>query len=990
MTAEHPVYLLDITTGLTRKLIEFLEAVQRRLGRPPELGKIFPWANDFDFSRIRVSVQLSEKLPELSTALETEHERAAGRWQDQDNDSNARYQWRSADEYEKKRGFAPARNWEEVRGDILKPNQLRAIVLGDPGFGKSWLLFHEGRELAQIGINRLRAGEVGTEGVIIPVFARLADLARMSGPFMERLKKALALDSELPHLDYLWPLIAKKVCSGQALLLLDGWDEARVARSALQQTLENFVSDNQSCRLLLTSRFAGYRPIALAATRWDLVSLSPEQVKEFIGRFFKPANAAGERLGAKLEEHLRANFQIGQLGRIPLMLALLCRLFWQEGGKALPSRRVEIYERCLKGLTLEWKPKKSDQMGDEEATTLADLRLDFAAELSLKMFLNYDVIDPRSSRELKSLMLDGSDDPQAALAVARRLDELIEDGILVKETPDSDGPLRFIHLTFQEYLAATALTNRANVRKGQGWDHSRIKTENKQVSIPELIDKKSWDGHWQEVITLVAGKLDDASPLLKLLHSRQADDLLRHRLCLAVLCFVELGPGRNQNLVDRIAEDLLALWWSEESLRDIDRYLGPAASASGTVVDHLLKKLGNGDQRVRFTAAYALGKTGQAAANHLEVIPSLLALLRDKDSYVRSRAAESLGQMGEAAAKHPDVLPSLLPWLRDEDFDIRSDAVHALGRIGEATANHSDVIPALVALLRDKDWNMRFSAVYALGRWGGSKHPDVIHAVVPLLRDKEWNMRFGAVYALGRMSKVAAEHPDVIPALISLLHDKVFEVRFGAVGALFEMSESAAKHADVTPALRPMLHDKEGYVRSIAAQTLGRMEDTASKNSDIIPCLLSLLRDKDSNLRSRAAYVLGQIREAAAKHPSVSPALVALLRDQEQNVRCSAAEALGEIGEAAANRPDVIPSLVALLRDDGWDVRASAAQACGQIGQAAAKDPEVLSSLVLLLRDKQHHVRYDAAKALAKLRVRVFEQEDGSLTWKTIEELSKL
>jgi hypothetical protein len=40
------------------------------------------------------------------------------------------------------------RDWEGVRGDIHDPTLRRAIILGDPGFGKSWLLYFDGWRLA--------------------------------------------------------------------------------------------------------------------------------------------------------------------------------------------------------------------------------------------------------------------------------------------------------------------------------------------------------------------------------------------------------------------------------------------------------------------------------------------------------------------------------------------------------------------------------------------------------------------------------------------------------------------------------------------------------------------------------------------------------------------------------------------------------------------------------------------------------------------------
>ena len=61
------------------------------------------------------------------------------------------------------------------------------------------------------------------------------------------------------------------------------------------------------------------------------------------------------------------------------------------------------------------------------------------------------------------------------------------------------------------------------------------------------------------------------------------------------------------------------------------------------------------DVRVRYLAAEALGKFGEAAAKY---IPDIVNFLKDEkvDSNVRYLAAEALGNFGEAAAKYiPDI-----------------------------------------------------------------------------------------------------------------------------------------------------------------------------------------------------------------------------------------------------------------------------------------------------------------------------------------------
>lgn len=53
------------------------------------------------------------------------------------------------------------------------------------------------------------------------------------------------------------------------------------------------------------------------------------------------------------------------------------------------------------------------------------------------------------------------------------------------------------------------------------------------VSTAEFLDHKAWDPAWHECICCFAGRLDDPSPLFKILSDESKDDCFRHRLALA-------------------------------------------------------------------------------------------------------------------------------------------------------------------------------------------------------------------------------------------------------------------------------------------------------------------------------------------------------------------------------------------------------------------------------------------------------------------------
>jgi hypothetical protein len=86
----------------------------------------------------------------------------------------------------------------------------------------------------------------------------------------------------------------------------------------------------------------------------------------------------------------------------------------------------------------------------------------------------------------------------------------------------------------------------------------------------------------------------------------------------------------------------------------------------------LIKALGDGGWDVRWRAAEALGKIGDARA-----VEPLIGMLSDDNQWVRYYAAEALGEIGDTRAVEP-----LITALGDEDEYVRGAAKEALRKLG--------------------------------------------------------------------------------------------------------------------------------------------------------------------------------------------------------------------------------------------------------------------------------------------------------------------
>jgi HEAT repeat protein len=999
MSSAHPVYLLDITSGLVRKLIEFLQAVADDLAAPPGRDSIFPGNFKFEFSRIRVSVQLSEQRFDYDMARQRERGHIAGFF-DEEKDLE-RYKLRSIGAYEKQGKYLDGmirrpvvRDWEGVRGDIHDPTLRRAIILGDPGFGKSWLLYFDGWRLAIDGIVRLKHGRVGTAGVQIPIFARLSDLAELKGPLLARLR-ALYCDGDkelLPHVRELWPMIEAKARRGDAVLLLDGWDEVRKNRKGTKIAIQAFVRRNNNCRMFLTSRIAGYERLAIGANEWELVAFTPEQIKTFTEVFFR-STPGQEDKAAALQANLQSNPRVMGLAGIPLLLALLCRLYSEK--PVLPNRRVEIYEKTLEGLLWDWRRDDGEEKDRiEEEFSLEDKK-EILSQLSLRLFLESSRVDAWKLSDLEKRIRTIPGASRSKPKAQRLVAQLIRDGVLVREGEKPGSLVRFIHLTFHEFLAASAL---ATTVDDVGWQ-ARIAVRTEKHTVEHIINRKAWDPNWHQVISLSAGKLRDPDKLLDLLDEPNEKDALGHRLGLAAVCISELAETHRNGLSQQIALKLLSWWWADQdrfgqSLPHIEQ-LPVVGSNAPETLDTLLNRLSNPPFVEHLEAHYynptiasAISKMGWAAAIHPRVVPILLDWLRDRraDTKLRSMAAGILGQLGKAPAIHREVISSLIARLSDKTdaWEVRSSAARALG-MDQAAAIDPRVVPTLLAWLRDNDgkpW-VGMEVATILGKLGHAavNHRDVIptlSAWLSTLEEERELERYAGVSFLRNLREVAVTDPHmIIPSLIAWL-DSEHSMQGGdyvSAAALVNLGQAAVNHPDVIFTLIAWLKDKDKF--RIAERALLYMSEAASRNSDIIPALLiclSLEALTYGETRFPAAEVLGKMGQAAASHPKVIPTLMDWLRGNEKrsgSVRHGALVALEELGPAVATHKDVIPALVACLanNEESFDLRCRAAEALGKMARGGVIENDVIPTLVAWFHDKKlpNYMLHSAAVVLGHL-----------------------
>ena len=437
----------------------------------------------------------------------------------------------------------------------------RLVVIGDPGCGKTTLLAYLAltyararRDGGQTVQQRLGLNENDTLPILLP----LRDLGRhlkeqhpdpgQDGPalllnYLHAYFQAQKI--ELPP-DFFDPPLAE----GKAVLLLDGMDE--VAENALRQRtarlIEKFAARYPKCRFVVTSREVGYEGAARIGAEFGLARVrqfSPAEVRQFVrdwtivvetslagGETEATLRLAEEQAG-RLIAAIERNARVAELAVNPLLLTVIALVHRYRA--QLPERRSELYEEAVEVLLGLWDEAK----GLQAEMPLGGRLLDGGDRRSLLEPIAF-WLHERKRREIErdelipllqpafANFVEG-DKKAAQKAVMLFLQKINErSGLLVER---GVGVYGFAHLTFQEYLAARALADRADAV---------------EYSVKVLPDP--W---WREVILLQAGYLSTqgkrrVSELICAI--LEADGATEpepfHHLLLAAECLFDVGPAR--------------------------------------------------------------------------------------------------------------------------------------------------------------------------------------------------------------------------------------------------------------------------------------------------------------------------------------------------------------------------------------------------------------------------------------------------------------
>lgn len=226
----------------------------------------------------------------------------------------------------------------------------RTVVLGPAGVGKSTLVKHSVSLITQDP----------SEDPPIPLVLELKNYQEVkgdsSGLFKQHLLKDITQmmqhDPPKGWIDYL-------LLTGRATVFFDGYDEVLDAfdRARVKDAIRSFARLYPASSIVVTTRIVGYPEIPFSSKEFMHVAINdfqPHQVRAYAEKWFeaRPAGSgtfdsssvdAFYRETGKYAADLRAN---------PLMLSLLCTLFYHQGD--IPKTLAAVYESCASLMFRQW------------------------------------------------------------------------------------------------------------------------------------------------------------------------------------------------------------------------------------------------------------------------------------------------------------------------------------------------------------------------------------------------------------------------------------------------------------------------------------------------------------------------------------------------------------------------------------------------------------------------------------------------------------
>ncbi len=703
----------------------------------------------------------------------------------------------------------------------------RLVILGRPGSGRTTMLNH---------LLRYQASIVQTSGesawvpayVYLPLLAR--ELAAMKhtrakdnrqiAPAQQLVQLALSPMSRL-EASRVARWLRSEVETGNALLLLDGWDEVPVAdRPTVTAWIRRIGDTCRQNRLVVTAGERGYAPLIEAGFVPLRLSIWTDRHLDDLARRWSEVEPFKE--DDQDVEPLEIPYSLTPPSPLEATLECVIRLQGQVPSDTPAGKMNQVLDLLL-------PPPESDDAGraawPQETGHRALGRLAVTATEQGRITLERE--------EIQSAVSSAMPPPQFALgeehegAVTRQMlnaerEEQERRALQIvdccRDLTAPGAPIRswgneqhfFSHPLVAAYLAARYLANQ-------------------NLHVVNHAD----DAAWFDVLRFYVG-LAPAGRLIGRLLSIPDDALLSY-LWTAATVMAAARPGDAPSRVALLTR--LAQLFLNPRIPELfrERCLVALVQSREAGVRLLFKQAAsNPDDALRARAILGL-----AALGHEQDLETVAAGLGDASPEVQIAAVDALAILGRKGDTHAFEL--VVTALVEADDQVQRVAAEALAELGlEGYAVLRDAT-------KDEDLMVRRASVYGLVAIGEPWAREMLDRMQH--EDNEWLARNAAAEALARVDQW--DDPDAPPVALTLPQA---ESEPWLIAWTAERGEGTGVGDAALSAVLTALAEGDASTRDMALGTLGRLADPRT-----IDVLCQTLRDPDPLARDAALVALDEI-----------------------------------------------------------------------------------------------------------------------------------
>jgi hypothetical protein len=378
---------------------------------------------------------------------------------------------------------------------------IHLVFEGGPGVGKASLVSHLTSERAEAWERHKDASLVP-----VPVFAR--ELATKEGAWSSRLHQQITeqLGTWLQK-DLLSYFFEQPPAPGASwLVMVDGLDEivGKERRNNLVTTIRHLAKGQSQGATAIYRFMVTTRPLPAVEVfqrdgfaRYTVRPFEISQLKDFAEKWFAPAREADPQDAQRFLQQVEQS-RIADLAQVPLLLTMAAVLYEQGRDKLLPTSRTGLYEDYVRVLLFSEEAQRETaeslrqdwerylgRRGEDWADTLFYERRTLLEQLALEQQGGAVGSLVEEATRYAREQTRGLQQPYRGW-LREQIRFLLQRTGLVSQYGEEE---RFIHETFREYLAASALARRYQPQDDNAWNY-----------LEQWADKE-----WREVILFLLG-----------------------------------------------------------------------------------------------------------------------------------------------------------------------------------------------------------------------------------------------------------------------------------------------------------------------------------------------------------------------------------------------------------------------------------------------------------------------------------------------------